>query len=514
MQNFANGMSCEKTKNDGQTNRQTKMLSIMKLINDKPEDGEAILGKKLRTIKATLQFKQNINRVENEIVNIRKNIELEKKSIEEIDQKITEQNIQAINEDDIKSILEGTAKQVVTISAEALYGHPGLSAVISNSPCDWLKVPESDALVIRPDDDKKSYVKNIFVEGESENPKKKCVDTKCWSPFISPDKIQIGLETMYAGMLGNLGLRPGGRTQTKIFLQQLCNNELQHDGGAHVVHEEYKEIVGKYGTMGGCDDFCDRFASKIEPLLATKYKSLYEARARRVAVHENLLKDEKKAESTRDECRTNEEDDIKDVEKKKKLLRDYVDKKTKELDIIKKKNQLEEEKTNFEKNNEELYKDLQDIVTQIPEIMKQEMENEKTKRETIEIIELIKENRQKIKKIDEIVTKTTDKVEKLVGLGGILDDIYRTAGEAAQEMTKAFREKMSNIQLWLKETPVTVPDMTQYPETNVCDQNTIELLQMCPWWIGDEDMTSHILVSPLQAAMLAKKKKPQQTLRH
>jgi len=145
----------------------------MKLINDKPEDGEAILGKKLRTIKATLQFKQNINRVENEIVNIRKNIELEKKSIEEIDQKITEQNIQAINEDDIKSILEGTAKQVVTISAEALYGHPGLSAVISNSPCDWLKVPESDALVIRPDDDKKSYVKNIFVEGESENPKKK-----------------------------------------------------------------------------------------------------------------------------------------------------------------------------------------------------------------------------------------------------------------------------------------------------------------------------------------------------
>jgi len=191
-----------------------------------------------------------------------------------------------------------------------------------------------------------------------------------------------------------------------------------------------------------------------------------------------------------------------------------VDKKNKEPEIIKKKNQLEEEKTNFEKNNEELYKDLQDIVTQIPEIMKQEMENEKTKRETIEIIELIKENRQKIKKIDEIVTKTTDKVEKLVGLGGILDDIYRTAGEAAQEMTKAFREKMSNIQLWLKETPVTVPDMTQYPETNVCDQNTIELLQMCPWWIGDEDMTSHILVSPLQAAMLAKKKKPQQTLRH
>jgi len=122
-------------------------------------------------IKKTSIIKNKIKRVEKELDAIQKKKQETEKSIAKLEQKITEKNIQAISEDDIKNILEGTADQAVPISAEELYGK-SLSAAIKKSPCDWLKLPESDALVIRPNN-KKELSRFILVDGENQSPKKK-----------------------------------------------------------------------------------------------------------------------------------------------------------------------------------------------------------------------------------------------------------------------------------------------------------------------------------------------------
>jgi len=448
-------------------------------------------------IKKTSIIKNKIKRVEKELDAIQKKKQETEKSIAKLEQKITEKNIQAISEDDIKNILEGTADQAVPISAEELYGK-SLSAAIKKSPCDWLKLPESDALVIRPNN-KKELSRFILVDGENQSPKKKCESTFCFSPLILPEQIQTGLETMYADMLGKLGFPQGGRAHAKRFVEQICNNELKNDGSYHM----YEEHLGKYGHIGGCDKFCHRFAAKIEPLLATQYKPLYDEKAKLVAAYDDLIKDFKKQEETKIECEKNENEDTVDVDEKLKILKEYVQNKKIEKTIENRKEELRKKRDIMEKSNTELQNTLKDLPQKIISIINLEKENEGNKEKRIQIESNIEKHIEKIKKIDQIVTETTDKVEKLAGLGGILDDIYRTAGEAAQQMTKVFRKKMSDIQLWLTETPVPDLDITGYEDTDICDEADIELLRRCPWWIGDNDMTSHILVSPLEAVILA-----------
>jgi hypothetical protein len=498
--------TCEKAAEQATSNRETQFKRAIEKIDTKEKE-------ELKSDKSCRMIRIGSVPVRKEVPDKEKQVELLKDKIDLITKQQTEHNanVEEVSAEHIENILKGSVTDRIPITAKQLYGQDDLEMDVQPSPCSWFKVTNEFAKKVKPDIEFEA--KSHFIRAESETPVQSCAITKCFSQYIVEQKVRKGLGMMYRGFLSKLGL-PQGSTEhermeaAETLIETTCNKVLP-DTGNWAGELQKNQFAGHIEVMGGCPHFCKYFTEEIVPLLAQSGVELQKRKREHENELELLKKDIEDTAAKITRCNDLNEQNTISYNEKKKSCEQYLKKKIDQKEKQEALKKLEEEKEESEKDKKALEEELQKLLEKLNHITKEGTDNKEKIAETTKGITDIEKQ---ISQIDGSIADTTSQLEKLQKLGNILSSIRASTGDAAKAMTEIHEKKMLDMKNWLDRIPENRPlgpddlmDVTDEIPLNLCDDAEIHLLQKCPWWIDDEGKKSHILVSPLQAALLSGK---------